>query len=62
MATLPRHKQEGVISSQNNSAIEQNPYVKFCSTCKNRGFVLGPDEENKTDKSFIEECPDCNIC
>jgi Zn finger protein HypA/HybF involved in hydrogenase expression len=55
-----KHKQEGVISSQGNTIVEQNPFIKFCSTCNNRGFVLGPDEENKTEKTFIEECPDCN--
>jgi len=32
----------------------------FCSTCKSTGFVLAPDEDNYTEKNFIEECPDCN--
>jgi hypothetical protein len=60
MTPLPRYKQEGAISSQNNAAIEEDLHIKLCPTCKNRGFVLGPDEENKTEKVFIEECPDCN--
>ncbi|HEY7571098.1 MAG TPA: hypothetical protein VH796_07000 [Nitrososphaeraceae archaeon] len=32
----------------------------FCSTCKATGFILAPDDENDTEKNFIEECPDCN--
>jgi|GEM_PF-1759402 len=32
----------------------------FCSTCKATGFILAPDEDNGTEKNFIEECPDCN--
>ena len=34
--------------------------VLLCSTCKNTGFILGPDEIDHTEKMFIEECPDCN--
>lgn len=32
----------------------------FCSTCKATGFILAPDEDNDTEKNYIEECPDCN--
>ena len=32
----------------------------LCPTCKARGFILAPDEDNMTEKNFIEECPDCN--
>jgi hypothetical protein len=34
--------------------------VRLCPTCKNIGFILGPDEIGHTNKMFIEECPDCN--
>jgi Zn finger protein HypA/HybF involved in hydrogenase expression len=34
--------------------------ISICSTCKATGFILAPDEENFTEKKFIEECPDCN--
>jgi Zn finger protein HypA/HybF involved in hydrogenase expression len=34
--------------------------ICICSTCKATGFILAPDEENFTEKKFIEECPDCN--
>jgi hypothetical protein len=34
--------------------------VSLCPTCKNTGFILGPDEIDHTEKMFIEECPDCN--
>ena len=36
----------------------------LCPTCKNMGFIVGTDEVDKIEhreKSFIEECPDCNI-
>lgn len=34
--------------------------ARFCPTCKNIGYILGPDEVNHTGKMFIEECPECN--
>ena len=34
--------------------------IQVCPTCKNRGFILAPDDTDKTDKLFIEECPECN--
>ena len=34
--------------------------LHVCPTCKNIGFILGPDEINYTEKMFIEECPECN--
>ena len=40
--------------------VEQYGGVCFCSTCKATGFILAPDEDNMTEKTFIEECPDCN--
>ena len=61
MSPRLKHEQEGLISSENTTITEgENSFMKFCPTCKNRGFVLGPDEGNKSEKSFVEECPDCN--
>jgi hypothetical protein len=40
--------------------VEQYGDICLCSTCKARGFILAPDEDNMTEKNFIEECPDCN--
>ena len=34
--------------------------ARFCTTCKNIGYILAPDELNYGGKTFIEECPDCN--
>jgi hypothetical protein len=31
--------------------------ARFCPTCKNIGYILGPDEVNYTGKMFIEELP-----
>ena len=41
-------------------SVERYGGVYFCSTCKATGFILAPDEDNMTEKNFIEECPDCN--
>ena len=46
---------------EKTSPSKQNAFKgRFCPTCKNIGYILGPDEIDHTDKMFIEECPECN--
>lgn len=50
-----KYQQEKTLSSKRKAF-----KGRFCPTCKNIGYILGPDETDHTDKMFIEECPECN--
>lgn len=51
---------QGNLKERFRTSAEQYRGLCFCMTCKATGFILAPDEENNTEKKFIEECPDCN--
>ena len=46
-----------IVSSSSNRTFDK---VYVCATCNGRGFILGADEIDYTEKTFIEECPECN--
>jgi hypothetical protein len=50
-----KYQQEKTLSSQQKAF-----KGRFCPTCKNIGYIFGPDEIDHTEKMFIEECPECN--
>jgi Zn finger protein HypA/HybF involved in hydrogenase expression len=51
---------QGNLKERVRQSVEKSNGISICSTCKATGIILAPDEENFTEKKFIEECPDCN--
>lgn len=46
-----------IVSSSSNRTFDK---IYVCTTCNGRGFILRADETGYTEKTFIEECPECN--